>query len=44
MSIYKIPLKFKTGEFKFSERNIGTEDEKSDARRTYRRVRRQRRL
>ena len=27
MSIYKIPLKFKAGEFKFSELNIGKEDE-----------------
>lgn len=27
MSIYKIPLKFKAGKFKFSELNIGEEDE-----------------
>ena len=27
MSIYKIPLKYKAGEFKFSELNIGEEDE-----------------
>lgn len=27
MSVYKIPLKFKAGEFKFSELNLGKEDE-----------------
>lgn len=27
MCIYKIPLKFKAGQFKFNELNIGKEDE-----------------